>query len=1038
MNRKMQLLILTALLWPAALVAGENDSATPDNSGERGALPDMKFRRLDTRDGLSNSQVNCILRDSRGYIWIGTAYGLNRYDGYRFKTFYSNKRDTTTMRDNYTDRIMEDWRGKLWLKQGMSYCVYDPVTERFERNVNREVEPFLGPHNSVEYVYIDGRKNLWIKFYEQGLYYYNPKTRKTVHFPLGYGINEFKNHYVISTMADMGNLAVVATNCGQLVCLNGERGIVEWEDTWMHDHDGPQNQDYKLFIDGQQNFWVTSYQHTYIWQRHDNRWFTSVPEALRALGIEGAPEQMEVWDVKLDSQGRIWGATDHLGLFLADPKTRQLRQYQSSKYDETTLSDNTPRHIIMDTGGRVWIGTYKNGVNQYQPGLASIRSLELGDVNTVTEDRYGRYWIGSNDRGIIVYDPRTGQQENYTTANSPLSGNIMVGSTTASDGSIWFGSYNGGLVHCVPTAGAQHPLIVNYRATGDSLGLANNSVWSVTEDHWHRIWIGTLGGGIQQLDVKTGKFRTWNVKNSGLPSDYLTSIGWIKKGWLLVGTSWYWCFVNPLTGKLANRMLPSDADVPQNQSNTVCVMEDSRGLIWQGSASGAAVFDQQTKRVWLLDMTRGLYGSSVTSIVEDQEHMMWVVTDHGVSKIVPEKTQDGGWQFIVRSYNNRDGLQQGIYNQRSAYLTHDGLLLIGGQDGLDIINPKALSSKKAKERPLFSGLQVFDADVPVGREVDGRVILEEALDRCRSITLRYNDQFTIQLASDAGNVDNGKRFVYRLEGFNDNWVKTSALNPNITYNSLRAGSYTLHVRMLNDDGTYGEEESTMDITIRPPLWRTRWMILLYMLLIAAAAWWWRRWFLARYRRRTQAEQLRHETEKKQWMSELRRQMEAESGQGGTTPDAEDEIERPLQLEPENLTEVMSAVCKEFATSDEGLRAKLTFRSMDDTLLVDIDREQISEAIRILLSNSVKFTPNDCQISVNLGRTDSGEAMIQVGDNGIGIRDEYKASAFEPVYGGEGIGLDRVRDIVVAHGGTIRLEDNPGGGTLFVITIKTTI
>ena len=100
-----------------------------------------------------------------------------------------------------------------------------------------------------------------------------------------------------------------------------------------------------------------------------------------------------------------------------------------------------------------------------------------------------------------------------------------------------------------------------------------------------------------------------------------------------------------------------------------------------------------------------------------------------------------------------------------------------------------------------------------------------------------------------------------LEGFNKNWVKTSELNPNITYNSLGAGSYTLHVRMLNDDGTFGEEESTMEITIRPALWRTRWMILLYMLIIAGAAWWWRRWFLKRQQQRMDAETLRRETEK---------------------------------------------------------------------------------------------------------------------------------------------------------------------------------
>ena len=96
--------------------------------GVQAAIPDMKFRRLDTRNGLSNSQVNCTFRDSKGYVWIGTMYGLNRYDGYRVRTFYANTRDTTTMRDNNTSEIMESYDGKIWLHQGMNYCVYSPFS----------------------------------------------------------------------------------------------------------------------------------------------------------------------------------------------------------------------------------------------------------------------------------------------------------------------------------------------------------------------------------------------------------------------------------------------------------------------------------------------------------------------------------------------------------------------------------------------------------------------------------------------------------------------------------------------------------------------------------------------------------------------------------------------------------------------------------------------------------------------------------------------------------------------------------------------
>ena len=122
-------------------------------------IPDMKFRRLDTRDGLSNSTINCLYQDSKGYIWIGTSYGLNRYDGYRFRTYYSDPNDTTTLRSNYVDQIFEDAAGRLWLRQGMNYSLFDPKTERTERNPSRQLAEY-GVHGGIDRFYIDSQKNL--------------------------------------------------------------------------------------------------------------------------------------------------------------------------------------------------------------------------------------------------------------------------------------------------------------------------------------------------------------------------------------------------------------------------------------------------------------------------------------------------------------------------------------------------------------------------------------------------------------------------------------------------------------------------------------------------------------------------------------------------------------------------------------------------------------------------------------------------------------------------------------------------------------
>ena len=134
-----------------------------------GMIPDMKFKRLDTREGLSNSTVYSIIRDSRGYVWLGTGYGLNRYDGYRVRTFFSYDQDTTTLRNNRIDEIQEGHGGRLWLKQGMNYSLYDPVTESVDRTPARWLNS-QGIAGSIESIHLDKDKSYWIKTYEDGFY----------------------------------------------------------------------------------------------------------------------------------------------------------------------------------------------------------------------------------------------------------------------------------------------------------------------------------------------------------------------------------------------------------------------------------------------------------------------------------------------------------------------------------------------------------------------------------------------------------------------------------------------------------------------------------------------------------------------------------------------------------------------------------------------------------------------------------------------------------------------------------------------------
>ncbi len=794
-----------------------------------GVIPDMKFRRLDTREGLSNSMVSSILRDSRGYVWLGTGYGLNRYDGYRIRTYFSYDKDTTSLRNNRVDEIQEGYGGRLWLKQGMNYTVYDPVTEKVDRTPARWLSQ-QGIIGSIESIHLDSKKNYWVKTYEDGFYYYDPVSKNLKHLQFGYKDDEFPKEFGISAYTESKEGMIMVSTYGELLCIDGPKGKVVWRNDHVKRALDAYN-DYWVTVDKEDNIWVITHSTgTYIYMKKENRWFTSLTELMRARGFENVPDDILVWEVCYDAKGLLWVATDHLGVLVLDFDNKEWRQFTNVKGDDTSLPDITIKHLYLDQLGRMWLASYKNGVAMCSEALSNFKSLAVGDINTMTEDQQGYYWLGRNDGGIIKMDPKTLEPvETFTKQSLGVPSDIIVGSYASRDGSLWFGTYEGGLLQY------KNGTWKNYRSTDAGSAFMTNNIWGITEDLWGNIWVGVLGGGAVRIDKKTGQQRSFTTENSVLNTVWTNSISTASNGWILLGNSEYYALIHPGNFKVINGTFPLD-DSPKAitvSTATTQAVWDSRGLLWQCSPSGVVIYDRKTGQKTLLDMKSGLYGSNAVSVTEDTQHTMWVATDHGLSNITPQQQEDGTWTFTIRNFNDRDGLQPGPFNQRAIFCSRSGDLLLGGQDGLDIISTLKLGNGDNQEKPVFSGLVLFDQEVEVGVPYDGRVILDEALDMQRKIRLRYGEnQFTIHMASDNGGVNNATRFIYQLEGFNDKWIKTTAVNPDITYMSLPSGSYTLCVRMLKDDGTMGEQESELDIIIESPWYLSWWAWALYVLVLA--------------------------------------------------------------------------------------------------------------------------------------------------------------------------------------------------------------
>jgi signal transduction histidine kinase len=205
-----------------------------------------------------------------------------------------------------------------------------------------------------------------------------------------------------------------------------------------------------------------------------------------------------------------------------------------------------------------------------------------------------------------------------------------------------------------------------------------------------------------------------------------------------------------------------------------------------------------------------------------------------------------------------------------------------------------------------------------------------------------------------------------------------------------------------------------------------------MLLIAGAAFLWRKWYMKHQEHRMQVESMRRELEKQQWMNEMRLKLKMENNDISQSHVAEQTVE--LTQITEDLVLFVRNICEHYQSPDPDKKVKVSFLSSVEQLVADFDDAKLREVFEILFRNSINFTPYAPMISVGVARTGDNMAQIQVADNGIGIKDEYKEHAFDPMVNGEGIGLDCVKAIVDAHGGTIRIEDNPGGGTIFFITL----
>lgn len=361
----------------------------------RAALQNIEFSSLNNRDGLSNSQVNAILKDKTGYVWFGTQSGLNRFDGFRMKTFLYSATNQTSLANNYVDELQEDNEGKIWVHTSVGYCVYDPTTEQFDRKPEVWLKT-INVEGVPQRLLVDSQKNMWIQVWGKGLYYYNVKNETTYLFKY---VKKPKSGCLmdgdISSLKDVDGKLLVTYGDGMLCLLDGDKQSALWYNTFLKDHRLCGDNGAYSFVENNHTFWVSTTTEAYVFNSLNRQWL-SMRSYLAQRGIlVPVNDRIVIRDLQVNANGALWVATDHHGLFYIDFKTKACHQYVHSNV-RGSIVDNSLQKVYIDNFGAVWVGSYKNGVAYYSPSSSKFNTIPLGDVCTITQDLAGNLWCGTN------------------------------------------------------------------------------------------------------------------------------------------------------------------------------------------------------------------------------------------------------------------------------------------------------------------------------------------------------------------------------------------------------------------------------------------------------------------------------------------------------------------------------------------------------------------------------------------------------------------------------------------------------------------
>ncbi|MCL4705386.1 response regulator [bacterium] len=1013
--------------------------------------PSVKFERIALEEGRT---VYCMLQDHQGFLWLGTADGLIKYDGYGFTAYRHDAFDSLSLSTNFVYALCEDRSGTLWVGTvGGGLNRFEREREQFTRFVHDPNNPHSLSFNSVGAIHEDHTGALWIGTADllseagAGLNKFDRATQQFVRFVHDSSdVRSLSHNSVWDIFEDHTGTLWIGTQRG-LNKFEREKGQFTH---FLHDPDNPNSLSHSdvrvIYEDRARTLWFGTRGGGLNRFDRDQQVFTRFrfdrnnPRSL---------SQDSVLAISEDQTGALWIGTFR-GLNRFDRTREEFARFVRDPNNIHTLSNNLIWSLCQDRSGTLWIGTFFGGIDKFDPGRARFKPFtpESSNAQVLSErsiggiywDEAGTRWIGT-PTGLARFEHAVKPFAHLFNKSFNSQVNCISGDFSP-HGTLWIGTNGNGFYRLDHSTGKLTRFVYD---PNDPHSISDSQITAIHQDRFGTLWVGTLGG-LNRFDREKERFvRFLHDQNDpySISTDAVTAIceDSVAQNTLWIATGDGLNRLDSQTGRFT-RFLNDPKDPKSLSDNFIWSLHvDHTGKLWVGTNAGLDCFDTTFEKFAHYTTKDGLPSGQIMGILEDDRGRLWVGTMKGLSYFNPETGS-------FRSYGLTDGLAANEFLNMSHHKSVDGKLFFLSLKGVAAFHPDSITDNPFIPPIVITAFKRYNTG-----DAEGVAIEEKGISAKKEVTVSYQDNvLNFEFAALSYRNVFKNQYAYKLEGFNDNWIQLGTKH-DVTFTNLDPGEYTLRVKGSNNDGVWNEEGTSLKITITPPWWQTRWAYAGYFMLFVAALYGLRRFELNRVKLHNELRMKNFEAEKLHELDHMKSRFFANISHEFRTPltlilgpveqmrgkefkgnldEAYDMILRngrrlqrlinqlldlarleagrmSLQARPENIVSFLKGLVLSFASAAERKRIALSISAEEENLIVYFDRDKLEKIVSNLLSNALKFTPEGGQVIVECGLQNADfdriqkdfsairnpqSAIIKISDTGPGIPYEQLERIFD--------------------------------------------